>query len=273
VKSWRYRRFFLRFYQSLPRIHQEFCWCGGLLKPLDTNPSYGVCQDCGTYVLLNPFDPAYLKKLYSLDIFWRAKPRSRAIPDIEKRGQLYRTDGRLAFWLSIIERWKPTGNQVVEVGCAPGILLQELSKRGYDCLGVELTQEVANWVHEHTGLQVISGRFPDVNLPPCDLFLAFDVLEHCYDPVGFMNKVYEVLACGGKAIIQSPIVRPEQGYDTMKPFGNNFKRMFDAKEHVFIHSSSSLRRLAELAGLSILNDKLKWRSGHEVVIFKKVCDR
>ena len=238
-----------------------------------TRPSYWVCQDCGTYVLLNPFDPAHLRKLYSLDTFWRAKPRSRAIPDIEKRGQLYRNDGRLAFWLSIIEQWKPTGNRVVEIGCAPGILLQELSNQGYDCTGVELSRDVANWVHKHTGLQVITGRFPDIDLPTCDLFLALDVLEHCYEPVAFMNRVYEVLACGGVAIIQSPIVRPEEGYDTTKPFGNDFKRMFDEKEHVFIHSSTSIRRLAKLAGLGILSDQLKWRTGHEIVVFKKVCNR
>ena len=272
VSRWRHREFF-RFYRALPRIRQELCWCGGQLIPLPACPVYGICHSCGTYILSCPPNPGVLADIYSLSKFWRTKAHLRGIATIEERSSLYLSDGRVDFWLWVIQEYAPPHGQVVEVGCAPGILLKLLHERGYKCMGVEIAEEVANWVREHTELQVLSGAFPNVSLLCCDLFLAFDVLEHCHDPVGFMMGVRDTLNSGGIAIIQSPIVRPAEGYDTMRPFGSSFERMFDGTEHIVILSSIAIQRLAKLAGLRVMDNGLKWHTGHEIVVLQKPYDR
>jgi len=104
-----------------------------------------------------------------------------------------------------------------------------------------------------------------VNLPPCDVFLALDVLEHSYDPLGFMKGVHDVLNPGGKAIIQSPIPPSDQNYDIKELFNGGFKRMFNDL-HVFIFNTNAIHQLAEVSDLMVLNDRLRWRLGHEIVI-------
>lgn len=117
---------------------------------------------------------------------------------------------------------------------------------------------------------MLTGIFPNMDLPRCDLFLAFDVLEHSYDPLGFMKGVHDVLNPGGKAIIQLPIIRSEQKYDANTRFESYLERMCNDL-HVFILSSNAIHQLAEMADLMVVNDRLKWRVGHEIIILEPKC--
>jgi 2-polyprenyl-3-methyl-5-hydroxy-6-metoxy-1,4-benzoquinol methylase len=114
-------------------------------------------------------------------------------PQIENRAALYRSDGRLSQWLQLIEQYGPSKGRVIEVGCAPGVLLQELRDRDYECIGVEISDDVAKWTSQAIQVDVRSGFFPDVDLPPCHLFLAFDVLEHSPCPRDFMRHVSQLI--------------------------------------------------------------------------------
>jgi 2-polyprenyl-3-methyl-5-hydroxy-6-metoxy-1,4-benzoquinol methylase len=200
--------------------------------------------------------------MYSLKPYWRGRASLHGKPDIAKRCHLYLSDGRVAYWLSVIGQYGPAKGRVIEVGCAPGILLQCLHEQGYDCLGVEAAQDTAKWVGHHTGLKILTGVFPDVNLPPCDLFLALDVLEHSYDPLGFMKGVHDVLNPGGKAIIQSPIAPSDQDYDIKTLFTSDFKKMFNDL-HVFIFNTNAIHQLAEVSDLIVV--------GHEIVVLGPEC--
>jgi len=265
----RYRKL-VRYYESLPKMHQESCWCGDVLDPLVVNPSWAFCRQCGTFVNLYPPNPLFCQEIYSLKPYWRGRANLHGTPDIAKRGHLYLSDGRLAYWLSVIGQYGPVKGRVIEVGCAPGILLQCLYEQGYECLGVEVAQDTAEWVGHHTGVKVLTGVFPHVNLPPCDVFLALDVLEHSYDPLGFMKGVHDVLNPGGKAIIQSPIPPSDQNYDIKELCNGDFKRMFNDL-HVFIFNTNAIHQLAELSDLIVLNDRLRWRVGHEIVVLGREC--
>lgn len=271
VKLWhrlRYRRL-LRSRRRVPRIRRDLCWCGGTLNVFSPCPSYGVCEACGTYVNRQPPDPAWIQALYSLDYYWFAKQRATCVPDIARRARLYISDGRLDAWLSAIKRYGPAGGSVLEVGCAPGILLERLVERGYQCTGMEVSQDVARWVERQTGIRVLVGTFPEVKPGSFDLFLALDVLEHCYDPVAFVEGAREVLNPGGVAVLQAPIVRQQQGYQIDKPFGEAGMRFFNPEEHMFILTSSAVRKLVKGAGLEILDDSLRWQPGHEILVLRR----
>jgi SAM-dependent methyltransferase len=106
---------------------------------------------------------------------------------------------------------------------------------------------VAEWLRSTEGLDVRTGIFPGVELPACDLFLAFDVAEHTPAPAAFWTEIGRVLRPGGKAIIQTPI----ECHDFENPFKTR-PDWFDDVEHLFLYTDKSVRRLAGLGGLDIL---------------------
>ena len=273
VSRFTYRCLFERQFRNIRRGQRDRCWCGGELLPFKWHRGYGVCAKCGCYVNQYPPVPEELKKFYSLDSYWGDWMRLKGAPTIEHRTENDLRDGRLEYWLSLIQRYAPPSGRVIEVGCGHAVLLRELHKKGYECIGVEISEDVSEWSRRHTGLQIITGAFPQLELPECDMFLAFDVLEHVHNPAGFLKKTHHLLRPGGIAIFQQPTVRPEQSYNLDPPLGMDFERMFDDLEHLWIFTSTSLRMLADLADFHILDDKSRWRQCHEImVLMRKVED-
>ncbi len=258
-----YRPMVQRRLRRIPRGYRDKCWCGGMLLPLMWHKDYGVCSRCGCYVNKRP--PSEFKDLYSLKFYWRYVQRYHGYPAIESRVKEYKRDGRLSFWLGLIAKYGPLQGTVVEVGCAPGVLLAELKARGYKCVGVEPDADTACWIKEVMNVEVKSGFFPDVDLPRCDLFLAFDVMEHVPDPLRFVEGISKLLNPGGVTIIQTPVER--YGYEP--PFGEKFNDAFNEFEHLFLFTNKAMEMLACHSGLEVvtLNERL-WLH-HEICVFKK----
>ncbi len=243
-----YRRLAERYSRTIRRSRQDRCWCGGELLPFKWHASYSVCANCGCYVNQHPPLPEELKRIYSFEAYWHIRQKMRGYPTIEHRPVNDRSDGRVDYWLGLIERYGPSKGRVIEIGCAHGVLLAELKSRGYECIGVEPDERTANWAIKNMGLDVRSGLFPGIDLPNCDLFLAFDVLEHSLNPVAFMKSAAKLLNPGGIAIIQVPI----ECYDYDHPFKAR-PDFFDDLEHIFLFTDKAMLKLAALADLEVIN--------------------
>jgi len=225
-----------------------------------------VCADCGTYVNRVPPVRDELARLYTLGLYWHARQRLKGHPAIELRANNDRSDGRVGYWLELIERYAPHSVTALEVGCGSGVLLAELAARGYRCAGVEPDPRVAAWVAHHTGQEVRAGFFPDVDVPTeNDLFLAFDVLEHSPDPCAFLRGAAAVLRPGGVAILQTPIDRGELD----PPFGQSFRAVFDDLEHLFVLGGRAPDALTARSGLTVVSAGEAWRVGHGVLVLSK----
>jgi SAM-dependent methyltransferase len=168
-------------------------------------------------------------------------------PPIETRAALYRADGRIDFWLGLIKKYGPHTGSVLEIGCAPGLLLSELARSGYKCVGVEPDESVADWIRQNVQVDVREGLFPAIALPPCDLFLAFDVAEHTPEPLAFWRGIADVLSPGGVAILQTPI----ECRDYIEPFKTR-RDFFGGVEHLYLYTDMSIRELARIANLRLV---------------------
>lgn len=253
---------------NIRRGRRDTCWCGGSLHEFADQPSYGICNECGCYVNRTPPLPEELARLYSFNFYWHTLQRFRGHPEIEERTSYDRSDGRIEYWLSVLDTCAPPGKRVLEIGCAHGVLLTELSKRGFQCTGVEVDDATAKWTTEKTGLPIKAGLFPGVSVPECDLFLSFDVLEHSNSPESFLKEAARLLPQGGIAVIQTPI-----DLETLTPpFGQMFEKSFDDAQHLFVFTRHSIRLLAERAGLKLRSEH-QWRPGHEIVVLEKVVEK
>ena len=234
-------------FRSVKRGTRDRCWCGSTLEPPELHTNYATCGECGSYVNCRPPLPSEIRRIYSYDFYWQMRQRWRGWPAIEDRAALYRADGRLAYWLQLITRYGAASGRVVEIGCAPGVLLAELTEQGYSCCGVEPDPEVARWIRDHAGAEVIAGVFPQVQIPRCDLFLAFDVLEHVHAPHEFLAAAFSSLRPGGIAIIQAPIEFEDYEF----PFATR-PEFFDDLEHLILFTDRTMRRLADVSGLEVV---------------------
>lgn len=249
--------------RGISRGERDRCWCGGHLLLFRWHPSYGVCDNCGCYVNRRP--PTDLQELYSSRFYWHLIQRCHGYAPIEARGDLYKSDGRLAYWLQLVSRYGPKRGRVVEVGCAPGVLLAELQAKGYECAGVEPDEETANWMRQNVGIPVQAGFFPGVELPKCDLFLAFDVIEHSPWPDQFVLEMARLLNPGGVAIVQTPVER--YGYEP--PFGEAFSSAFKEFEHLFLFTNKAMEELGRRSGLDIASLSERLWLHHEICVFRK----
>ena len=280
-----YERFILKGWSAIQRTYfrklaqrqlkkitwsrRDNCWCGNRLLDFPPHLSYGVCSACGCFVNKHPPLRKELNKLYSFDLYWHLIQKSEGSPPIEHREINDLSDGRINCWLSIIKEYGPKSGKVIEVGCGPGIFLKILSSLGYDCLGIEICEQLCNWIKLKRGIDVICGVFPEIDVPSCDMFLAFDVLEHAIEPELFVKKMYTILRSGGIAIIQTPTIRDSLTINAENRI-NNLLSPFKEDQHLFIFTGKSIRLLLESAHFFVLDDTQKWFDGSEITVVKKL---
>jgi SAM-dependent methyltransferase len=114
-------------------------------------------------------------------------------------GTLY--DIRVSRWA----RQKPEGGSVLEVGCGPGLMLAALHRRGWQVLGIERNEGVAEAARHALGVEIVAT--PIEALPTdaqFDLIIMFQVLEHIGEPVALLRECARRLAPGGHLVTNVP---------------------------------------------------------------------
>lgn len=146
--------------------------------------------------------------------------------------------------LSLIAKHKKQG-KMLDIGCGPGLFLDEAKKQGWSVQGVDLS----GWAKEHAkknfGIEVLQGtlhdaRFPDRNF---DGIVMNDVIEHLEDPKSALKEIWRVLKNDGILYVSTPDI--ESFLSRLlraKWWGIN-------KYHLFYFSRKTLEKMFQEAGL------------------------
>ena len=126
-----------------------------------------------------------------------------------QRGDDY---GRLRHDAKIALLPEPLG-RVLDVGCAEGVNADALRARGASRIaGIDAEPAFVARAREHYD-EVVHGSVPE-DLPwepgSFDTILAYDVLEHLYDPWGTTKRLAELLAPGGRLHVSVPNARSKK---------------------------------------------------------------
>ena len=157
------------------------------------------------------------------------------------------------------------GNKaVLEIACAPGILLGHLSSE-YRTVGIEVDPRYAEDIKSlSNGSELHFGYFPEVTKEweagQFSNIIALDVIEHVEDGLGFLQECHRLLEKGGHCIIQAPIILEDGIMD---------ERAFHYIEHIFIYSIEHISQLANEAGFDVINID-RYKPMHEQVVLRKV---
>lgn len=138
------------------------------------------------------------------------------------------------------------GASVLEFGCNDGVLLERLKARGFECTGVDASDNVASLARAK-GLDVRTGFLTEAFVAQQDLQARFDavtcsnVFAHIDDLKGTVAAVRALLKPGGLFFVEvhdGDVLAREAQFDTIY------------HEHLTYFTESSLRRLAEAEGFA-----------------------
>lgn len=236
--------------------HAREMMCG-----LRTPFQYLECSVCGCLQLMDP--PVDLAPFYP-DEYYSFKPRTSTlgwgsgIMDAVKKVRGEACLGRPSLLGDYLKAKFPRPeldaisrtavdrhSRILDVGCGSGKLLLELRELGFMMLtGVDLFCPATT---SPDGIDLRKGRVEDLLGTSWDLIMFHHSFEHIPNPVETLTVVRHLLAEKGECLIRIPVV----GW-AWQHYGVNWAQL-DAPRHFFLHSEESMRRVANDAGLTIVN--------------------
>lgn len=143
--------------------------------------------------------------------------------------------------------------RVLDIGCAVGSFLQMLRKQyGASVTGVDFKNLRAHPMLE--GIDFRHGTLPEIDFGEqrFDLVTMWHFLEHDYDPVGTLARAKELLAPGGRVVIEVPRLDSQ----TFRLYKDRWPGL-QAPQHTVIFDKKTLRAMCEKSGLRVV-DHLPW---------------
>ncbi len=149
-----------------------------------------------------------------------------------------------------IARYRPPPGRLLDVGCGPGLLLEEAAALGWTASGVEPSQWAVDKAIQR-GLDVVRGTTDTVDLRPgsFDVIVANDVVEHVPDPLAFARRLYELLSLQGVVYLCTP--------DVSSLVARSLRRWWWSvlPGHIFYFSPATLARVLETSGFRVLSSE------------------
>ena len=165
---------------------------------------------------------------------------------------------------------KPVGT-MLEIGCGVGDFIHEMEKRGWNCTGIELSEEAKAIAKNKVKAQLLSPNeiteLPDESF---NLVVMWHVLEHIDNLREELNQLQRLVKKGGRLVIAVPNFRSADGqyykefwagYDVPRHL-NHFCR--ESLHNVFKNSGFVLARTSKLIWdayyISYLSEKYQYHS-------------
>ena len=114
------------------------------------------------------------------------------------------TNIRINEVLDEFEKFRNTNN-MLDVGCGPGIFLVEAKKRGWNVYGTEYTDKQIEYLNDRD-IKTFKGKLTNEAFEPdfFDVIISSEVIEHINNPVEEMQHFNRLLRKGGLVYITTP---------------------------------------------------------------------
>jgi 2-polyprenyl-3-methyl-5-hydroxy-6-metoxy-1,4-benzoquinol methylase len=154
-------------------------------------------------------------------------------------------------YLKIIAKLEKLTSQkghMLEIGCAMGVLLNEIRNRGWKVTGIEPEEWTCKIARERYGLNVINKPFQEAGLEESsfDAILMLHVIEHLPDPAKGLSQIARMIKPGGHLVLETP------RFDTLwfKLLRGRERSVISG--HLYYFTGKTMRDLASKAQLEVV---------------------
>ena len=153
-----------------------------------------TCEEC-SLIFANPMpipkDPSLLYNTAAEEYFRhhdievKRRAAATSLADLE-----HRTEGR----------------SLLDVGCGQGVLLEVARHRGWEAVGLDISEQFAKYALENLGVRVDVGDIATVDLEANSFDIVFlnAILEHLLDPCQVLSKIFRALRPRGLLLLEVP---------------------------------------------------------------------
>jgi 2-polyprenyl-3-methyl-5-hydroxy-6-metoxy-1,4-benzoquinol methylase len=220
------------------------------------------CEDCETIFMSPRPSPTVMADYYSNSenyAYWA----THIFPSTEaaRREKIHKP------WLQRVigycDRFNVEKGTLLEVGPGFGTFSELVVRSGcfVQCIAIEPTPEMASACRDR-GIQVIERRIEDVNTQEVgyvDVLVAFEVIEHLFDPTVFLAQCRRLVGVGGLLVLSCP---NGLGFD-IEMLGSRALAV-DA-EHVNLFNPRALSELLARSGFNVVDVSTPGRLDAELV--------
>lgn len=149
---------------------------------------------------------------------------------------------------ALLNRMFPEKGRLLDIGCGYGHFIEKMNGFGWASSGIEPSSRTGNYARKK-GLNVIEALIDDVDFSDnsFDAVTAFYVLEHLFDPLSTLKKIFAILKAGGIVVLRVPHTTPIVKFLGFLGIKNN---LYDLPFHLYDFSPETIRLLLEKAGFS-----------------------
>jgi len=253
---------------NLDKLHQHFDsvlekYFEGT-KPIPKYFEDVSCYNCGSTEIISSFivnrfrhvrckncDMVYVSprlKSSIVDSLYNEKPytefyKIKLIPSID-----YRRNVLAVNKYNQIAKYFNKPGKVLDIGSGLGEVLSVFQENNWDCTGVEFNEFAVNYSRKAFGLNIIDRSIYDFDLSEkYDVIMLWGVLEHLYEPLQILKKVYSLLKDDGILLLEVPsaasvLVRYYE--KSLRPVD----RIIEGDRHIMLFSIQSFIEMPGKAG-------------------------
>jgi SAM-dependent methyltransferase len=147
---------------------------------------------------------------------------------------------------NLLDRYKGNG-RLLDVGTGFGFFLAEMKNRGWDAVGVEISQKALDYARNVLGLTVHPGPLEKMGFPDShfDAVTGFYVIEHLPLPKPFLKECYRILKPGGLLLLRYPHTTPIKN---LLQFLGIKNRLYDLPAHLCDFSPKIIQQCLKRIG-------------------------
>ncbi len=179
--------------------------------------NYIKCRKCGIYFLQKTEAVSKDSEIYNKSYFFEEYKKQYGKTYLEDFNNI---SVNCISRHKIIEKIKTSG-KILDVGCAYGPFLDVMNKKGYDCTGIDISEDAVRYVREELGINAFTFDFASSSSLPYpaateikkevlspegnyDIITMWYVIEHFKNTDKIIRKIHGMLNEGGLFAFSTP---------------------------------------------------------------------
>lgn len=211
------------------------------------------CAKCSLVYVSPRLHGEALAKVYG-EGYWKSdNPKARGYADYAREASLYLKTFQKR--MGLVRNWVKPDSRVLDIGCAAGYFLQVMRKEGHSVLGIEPSESIAQIARKELGdATVFVGNLDDApeargyRKGSFDLVTMWDVIEHIPDPQAALRTVRQLLAKGGRLLLETQNVQSRWA----RLLGRRWHH-YKHEEHLYHFDPKTLERLLSDCGFRVVH--------------------